>query len=658
MGLRTEYEPAQTPGAAARNVAHMNPLDESPATRSPRRAARKLSRDTVFLIGDLLPLLDFFGVLLAAYVGTLLYAGWVAPGAATAGILEGGGRAALAAAVLAPFLLCDRAFVAFASAGQTAAVVRCYVVRFLMFTGVVAAIGLASRPLAELPGGWLAFWFAATLAVTALTRLQLVALLRRLERSGTLAESIAVVGAGPVADRLIRHLRQTRGDSVHILGVFDDRTTRHAGLVNPPTGSVADLLDLGKTRPLDWILLTLPPTAGDRLQGLVHRLKALAFPVGLCPQDVGLEAAAGDRRPASRSAWEVARDALATVLPPWIITLLALPLVALRSLARAPDRNARGRAAPLTLTLDDYDLQRFTAVARSFGHERFGYVVTPNADHLIRLHAAPRYHELLDDAAYVLLDSRFLAHLLRFSRNASLPVCAGSDLTARLFGEVIAPEDRLVLIGGSTQQAARLAARYGLTRLAHLNPPMDFIHDPHAVEECLRFVEAHSPFRYCLLAVGAPQQEVIAHKLKARGVARGLALCIGGSIDFLTGAERRAPRWMQRHGLEWLFRLAQSPGRMAQRYLVRGPRLFGLLRRTRFVLRPAVAAVAAVVPTVTIPAPAKPAAVARKSVRQQPGAKRLPVAVGRRAVRVADQHVRGIRPDVPGKPDHAHPVPV
>jgi exopolysaccharide biosynthesis WecB/TagA/CpsF family protein len=617
----------------------MNPIDAFSPAKATRPTPGKLSRDTVFLIGDLLPLLDFFGVLLAAWVGTLLYAGWVVPGAATAGILEGGGRAALAAAVLAPLLLCDRAFVAFASAGRTAALIRCYVVRFLMFTGVVAALGLASRHLAELPPGWLALWFAATLAVTALTRLQLVALLRRLERSGTLVESIAVVGAGPVADRLIRHLGQTRGDSVDVLGVFDDRATRSEGALHPSTGSVSDLLELGKTRPPDWILLTLPAGADDRLQGLVHRLKAVASPVGLCSQDVGLDTAAGDGQTVARPRWDTARDLIENVLPPWIITLLLLPLTALRRLLRARARSHRRHATPLTLTLDDYDLDRFSAVARDFGQQRFGYIVNPNADHLIRLHSSPRYRALLDDAAYVLLDSRFLAHLLRLTRKLTLPVCAGSDLTARLFAEVIAPEDRLVLIGGSAGNAARLAGRYGLKQLAHLNPPMGFIHDPRAVEECLRFVEAHSPFRYCLLAIGSPQQEVIAQKLKARGVARGLALCIGASIDFLTGVERRAPRWMRRYGLEWLFRLSQSPGRMAGRYLVRGPRLFRLLRRTHFVVRPAVAS----------PAPATPAA---------PPVERLPETVGRRAVSRAGQAVRGHRPDVRGKTGHGHTVQV
>jgi UDP-N-acetyl-D-mannosaminuronic acid transferase (WecB/TagA/CpsF family) len=65
-----------------------------------------------------------------------------------------------------------------------------------------------------------------------------------------------------------------------------------------------------------------------------------------------------------------------------------------------------------------------------------------------------------------------------------------------------------------------------------------------------------------------------------------LALCVGAAIDFVTGAQRRAPLWLQRAGLEWLFRLGQNPARLASRYLVRGPRVFRLLRKTKFVLRP------------------------------------------------------------------------
>ena len=241
----------------------------------------------------------------------------------------------------------------------------------------------------------------------------------------------------------------------------------------------------------------------------------------------------------------------------------------------------------MNFEFDDYDVRAFTEVAAQHDAARYGFVVTANADHLIRLHEDAPFRALYAAADYVLFDSRFLSHFLKITRGIRLPVCTGSDLTAALFSKVIASDDPLVLIGGSAEQAQKLCRHHGLRRLAHFNPPMGFIRDPQAVEDCLRFIEANSPFRFCLLAVGAPQQEIIANLLKTRGVARGLALCIGASIDFLTGAERRAPAWMQRGGAEWLFRLAQAPGRMSRRYLVRGPRVFALLRDTRIVLREA-----------------------------------------------------------------------
>jgi exopolysaccharide biosynthesis WecB/TagA/CpsF family protein len=234
---------------------------------------------------------------------------------------------------------------------------------------------------------------------------------------------------------------------------------------------------------------------------------------------------------------------------------------------------------------DNYDLSSFVSIAAGFGQQRYSYVVTPNTDHLIRLHDDTAFRELYAEAGYVLLDSRFLSHLLRLTRGLHLPVCAGSDLTEKLLSTVVAEGDRVVLIGGSDEQARQLARRYHLLQLAHHNPPMGFVRDPAALETCLSFIEANSPFRFCFLCVGAPQQEFIARQLKLRGRARGLALCAGASINFLTGSEKRAPGWMQKLGLEWLYRLLQAPHRMVRRYLVRGPRIFGLLRHTEIHLR-------------------------------------------------------------------------
>lgn len=238
--------------------------------------------------------------------------------------------------------------------------------------------------------------------------------------------------------------------------------------------------------------------------------------------------------------------------------------------------------------VDDHDLESFVPVAAGFGRTRFGYVVTPNVDHLVRCHEEPAFMEYYRAADYVLLDSRFAARVLRIVKGVQFRVCTGSDLTLALFSRVISPTDRIVLIGGDSEQMLSIQRRFGLRDVRHHNPPMGFINNPAAVERCVDFIESNSPFRFCFLAVGSPQQEALAAQVRARGRARGLALCVGASLNFITGIEKRAPVWMQQLSLEWLYRLSRNPSRMANRYLVRGPRFFGYLRRAKFTRRSAV----------------------------------------------------------------------
>jgi exopolysaccharide biosynthesis WecB/TagA/CpsF family protein len=270
----------------------------------------------------------------------------------------------------------------------------------------------------------------------------------------------------------------------------------------------------------------------------------------------------------------------------------ALHLPKVKAAAASPYAQSSGLTDTVVLrevvhVIDDFGLPEFTAVAAGFGQQRYGYVVTPNVDHLIRYYEDPTFRAQYRAADFILMDSRFAARLVRLLKGVRLPVCTGSDLTAQLLAKVVQPTDRVVMIGGSDEQAQQITAKFGLTNLRHHNPPMGFIKDPAAVEECLNFIESMSPFRFCFLALGSPQQEAIAQALRARDRARGLALCIGASLNFITGHEKRAPQWMQKMALEWLFRLLQNPKRLARRYLVRGPRIFAHLRRSHVVLRKA-----------------------------------------------------------------------
>ncbi len=238
----------------------------------------------------------------------------------------------------------------------------------------------------------------------------------------------------------------------------------------------------------------------------------------------------------------------------------------------------------LSLVLDNYDVSEFAAhcLAGSAGP---GYVVTPNADHLIRFAEDADFRGLYADARYVLLDSRFLAHLTRMTSGEAFKVCPGSDLTAALLTAVRGSDSPILLIGSTDEQAETLRRDYSLLRLIHYNPPMGFIAKEEEVGRCLEFISAAGTTRFCFLALGSPQQELLARLIAKERYPVGLIFCVGASINFLTGVEQRAPGWMQRAGLEWLYRLSRDPRRLAYRYLVRGPRVFAYLRKIDLVRR-------------------------------------------------------------------------
>jgi Undecaprenyl-phosphate glucose phosphotransferase len=304
------------------------------------------SRSVATLASDLLPLCDFVCLVLAASLSTLLYTYWLTPlGLAHPRFGREFGQAALIAAVLAPFILYDKRFGSVASRGHLPLLIRSYALRFVIFTGIVMALAAITQALNNFPHGWLVIWFAASLLSTSLTRVLVAQYLRRLQLQGGLTEVIAVVGAGPVTDRLVQALRQTRPETIELLGVFDDKIIGAVPSTVKPAGTLAQLIELGKTRKIDWILLTLPPTAEHRLLAIVQRLKALSVPIGLCPQHVGLTVPyhtidyVADSVPVSLLAdrpikrWNAVTKGGEDLLLGGIITLLLLPLLAIIALA-------------------------------------------------------------------------------------------------------------------------------------------------------------------------------------------------------------------------------------------------------------------------------------------------------------------------------------
>ena len=178
----------------------------------------------------------------------------------------------------------------------------------------------------------------------------------------------------------------------------------------------------------------------------------------------------------------------------------------------------------------------------------FVYMITPNVDHLVRLSHDPSFGPLYAQAWLTVCDSRVLELLAQVS-NQVIDVTAGSDLTETLFETEINPDEPITIIGGTEMTIEGLKARYGLTNINWHNPPMGLRYKPEALAQCADFVAEH-PARFVFLCVGSPQQEMVAEACMKRGGCTGIGLCVGASLEFLSGTAKRAPVWMRQSRLE------------------------------------------------------------------------------------------------------------
>ncbi len=235
----------------------------------------------------------------------------------------------------------------------------------------------------------------------------------------------------------------------------------------------------------------------------------------------------------------------------------------------SPAPPAARRRALLGVEFDDISLAETVRqlLARP-PSARFAYVVTPNADHIVRLWRILALRPVYQRAMFCLLDSKFISLCAGRLGMAYPPVVTGADLTAALLPMLRG--QRVAVIGMAPAAFKMLAARYPDVEFLHHAPPMGLLHYFPAFAAARDFACA-SRAAFIFIALGSPVQEVLAHAIALRRESTGTGLCIGAGLAFCAGSAPRAPGWMRARGLEFLFRLALEPRRLAGRYLLDCP---------------------------------------------------------------------------------------
>lgn len=199
---------------------------------------------------------------------------------------------------------------------------------------------------------------------------------------------------------------------------------------------------------------------------------------------------------------------------------------------------------------------------------QFHNVITPNVDHLSRLVNLDKKDllwEIYGNASLMLCDSKILQVLMDKKGKKINNVVPGSTLTQELFDGDVLNGKNVLVIGSENDVFDKLKSKYPQINLAHINPSMGFINRPLEVEKIVHDTKELKP-DFVFLAVGSPRQEILSWHL-SRELNSGVSLCIGASILFLVGEEKRAPKIFQNLRLEWFYRMVTQK-RLVKRYFL------------------------------------------------------------------------------------------
>jgi N-acetylglucosaminyldiphosphoundecaprenol N-acetyl-beta-D-mannosaminyltransferase len=207
------------------------------------------------------------------------------------------------------------------------------------------------------------------------------------------------------------------------------------------------------------------------------------------------------------------------------------------------------------------------------------YVCVTGVHGIMESQDHPELRDIHNRAGLVTPDGMPLVWISRMKGYRHVERVYGPDLMLACCAASVRRGHRHYLYGGGPGVPERLAARLqerfpGLVIAGTWSPPFGDL-PPHAERATVDRINAAAP-DVVWVGLSTPKQE----RWMARHVGRLSApvlIGVGAAFDFLAGLKRQAPRWMQRSGLEWLFRLGTEPRRLGPRYLVNNPRFVGLM---------------------------------------------------------------------------------
>lgn len=201
-----------------------------------------------------------------------------------------------------------------------------------------------------------------------------------------------------------------------------------------------------------------------------------------------------------------------------------------------------------------------------------GIVFTLNPDHLYHLQRNRDFYNAYRQADFITSDSKYVFWGLGWIGRRIQEKVSGSDIVpAYCAHHRNNPAVRVFMLGAAPGIAQRalevINTREGRDVVvgAH-SPSMKFVNDEQEIADVIRIIN-DSGATCLIIGLGAPKQEIWITKYRSAMPKVKVYMGVGATIDYEAGVVKRAPRWMTRTGLEWLYRITTEPKRYWRRYL-------------------------------------------------------------------------------------------
>jgi N-acetylglucosaminyldiphosphoundecaprenol N-acetyl-beta-D-mannosaminyltransferase len=211
------------------------------------------------------------------------------------------------------------------------------------------------------------------------------------------------------------------------------------------------------------------------------------------------------------------------------------------------------------------------------------YICVSNVHTIVMSHDSDNYRHIQNSGFMVLPDGKPLSILSKWKGFRDAQRVTGPDLMAEIFS-ISEHKGYRHFFYGSTPDTLEMLRRELKSDYPHLeiagmfSPPFRELTPEEDLEITEKINQSEPDFVW--VGLGAPKQELwmYAHREKVRGLMVG----VGAGFDYFAKNISRAPGWMQKYSLEWLFRLIQDPGRLWKRYLVYNSRFIFLMIKNNF----------------------------------------------------------------------------